>query len=50
MPTAAAGRGRRRFLTSNASGAVTLYLVSTFDLNGFAACAQKQLSCAMPRV
>lgn len=27
-------------LTSNASGAVTLYPVSTFDLNGFAACAQ----------
>ena len=27
-------------LTSTASGAVTLYPVSTFDLNGFAACAQ----------
>ena len=27
-------------LVSNASGAVTLYPVSTFDLNGFAACAQ----------
>lgn len=27
-------------LTSNATGAVTLYPVSTFDLNGFAACAQ----------
>ena len=27
-------------LASNASGAVTLYPVSTFDLNGFAACAQ----------
>ena len=27
-------------LVSNASGTVTLYPVSTFDLNGFAACAQ----------
>ena len=27
-------------LTSTANGAVTLYPVSTFDLNGFAACAQ----------
>ena len=27
-------------LASNANGAVTLYPVSTFDLNGFAACAQ----------
>ena len=27
-------------LTSSANGAVTLYPVSTFDLNGFAACAQ----------
>ena len=27
-------------LASNATGAVTLYPVSTFDLNGFAACAQ----------
>lgn len=31
-------------LTSNASGAVTLYPVSTFDLNGFAACAQNNSS------
>lgn len=28
------------FLSSNASDSVTLYPVSTFDLNGFAACAQ----------
>ena len=35
-------------LASTASGAVTLYPVSTFDLNGFAACAQNN-SVAMPQ-